>query len=462
MTAWRRAPLRLRLTLLFVPGMALVLIAVAAFTVHRTNRDLLAAVDAGLRSRAEVVAADVRTHGPSLVTINSDLIESDEAFAQIADASGAVLQSSPIVATEQLLPPPSAQALRGPTLFERQIRGIDGTTRLLAVPVIDSDGRWIVVVGASLQDRRDQVVDLTRTFALVLPIGLLLVAAAGWALIGGTLRPVERMRAQAASIATTDLQGRLTPGLANDEITRLGTTLNELLDRVQTSIERERRIVDDASHELRTPLSILRTELELALAQPRTAAELESALRSAAEETDHLVRLANDLLVLARARSGDLPLRLERVPLGSFLDEAAARHRSRSSATITVRVSDPDGEICADVSRMRQVLDNLLDNAIRHTPAGGRVDISGEVGARGAEVTVRDSGGGFAADTLDHAFEPFTRGADQDGHGLGLAIVKAIVDAHGGRVTATNDATGARVVMMLPHRELEAASSSLH
>ena len=418
MTTWRRIPLRLRLTLLFVPGMALMLTAVAVFTVHRTERDLLDAVDAGLRSRAEVIAGDIRTYGPSLSAIDSELIESDEAFAQIDDQYGAVVQSSPIVVGQPLLPAATVASLAGPGTFHHKVRGIDGQTRILAVPATTAGGRWVVVVGASLQDRHDQIVALTRTLAVALPIGLLVVAAAGWALMGGTLRPVERLRAEAAALATSDLGGRLNPGPANDEIARLGGTLNALLDRAQEAVDRERRLVDNASHELRTPLSILRAELELALAHPRSTAELQAALRSASEETDHLVRLAEDLLVLSRARAGDLPVRRERVSLGALLNEIVSRHRGRA-ADIVVTV-DSDGvndDVLVDVHRFRQAIDNLLDNASRHASPDGSVEVHGDVHAEGARVSVTDTGPGFAPDVLTSAFEPFVRGVDGDGIG---------------------------------------------
>ena len=135
------------------------------------------------------------------------------------------------------------------------------------------------------------------------------------------------MRREAAAISSSDPESRLTLPPADDEIQRLGITLNAMLDRVQGSVERERRFVDDASHELRTPLSILKAELELALARPRTSDELTAAIRSASAETDHLVRLAEDLLVLARSHDGRLPVRGETIDLRALLDRIAERHR---------------------------------------------------------------------------------------------------------------------------------------
>ena len=443
MNAWHRIPLRLRLTLLFVPGMAVLLAALAIVTVRQTGRDLLDTVDAGLRSRAEVVAAEVREYGPRLNNIRADLIESDEAFVQISDSTGAVVQSSAIVAGETLLPPATSRTLPEPSLFERRVAGIDGITRVLAVPVVRGTSRWVVAVGASLQDRQDQLASLTRTLEFAMPTGLLVVSVAGWLLVGAALRPVERMRAEASAIAVADLDGRLATGPARDELARLGETLNSMLDRVRQAVARERRLIDNASHELRTPLAILRTELDLALSRPRSNAELVDAQRRATRESDHLGSIADDLLVLSRARDGDLALRRQPTALSTLLDDTVRRHAPRAAAAgveITFNATSDLADL--DPTRMRQALDNLLDNAIRHTPPGGRVTARAGATAEHVRLDVIDTGCGFPSDLLDSVFEPFTRGGVQPGAGLGLAVVQAIATAHGGTAHASNSADG--------------------
>jgi len=312
----------------------------------------------------------------------------------------------------------------------------------------------VVVVGSSLQDRADQLLQLGVTLAIVTPIAVILIAIAGWLLAGAALRPVERMRREAAAISTSDPESRLTLPPANDEIRRLGTTLNEMLDRVQASVERERRFVDDASHELRTPLSIAEAALDLALARPRTPDELDAAIRSASAETDHLVRLAEDLLVLARAHDGRLPVRGEPTDLRALLDTIAERHQPAAvSAGVELSVDAPAVDVCVDVARLRQALDDLLDNALRHVPGGGRVCVTGVVDGGAIHVDVEDSGVGFSDDVLSRAFDPFVRGRaenDREGSGLGLAIVRVIAEGHGGSVEAENlPSGGARVSMIV-------------
>ena len=172
-----------------------------------------------------------------------------------------------------------------------------------------------------------------REFLLGGPAVLLLAILAGYAVAVAALRPVEAMRRRAAAIGASTPEKRLPVPAGRDELSRLAETLNDMLGRLQSALEHERRFVDDASHELRTPLALLKTELEIALRQPRSRDELEAALRSAADETDRLTRLAEDLLLVARADEGRLPIRLERVSARGLLGDVAARfERSRRRA----------------------------------------------------------------------------------------------------------------------------------
>jgi signal transduction histidine kinase len=231
-----------------------------------------------------------------------------------------------------------------------------------------------------------------------------------------------------------------------------------MLGRLEEAIERERRFVDDASHELRTPLSNLRAELELALRRSRTVAELERALTSAAEETDRLSRLAEDLLVLARADRGRLPVRRERVGVGEVVGSAVSSFAVRAAerdVTIEVVVDDDLGADL-DAVRIGQALGNLVDNAIRQTPPGGAVTVWAARENGALRLEVRDSGPGFPDGFLPGAFEPFARpdpgrSRPEGGTGLGLAIVRAVAEAHGGRAEASNrNGGGAVVVLTIP------------
>jgi signal transduction histidine kinase len=299
-------------------------------------------------------------------------------------------------------------------------------------------------VGETLGDRNDALRQLLTVFLIAGPAGVALASLAGWLLAGAALRPVERMRRRAAELSHADTRARLPVPRTGDELTRLATTLNDLLDRLHGALEREHRFVDDASHELRTPLAILKAELDLSMARPRTPAELQATVTSAARETDHLVRLAEDMLVLARVRAGSLPLRAETVHLPDLLRDAVAPMRPRAEELGTsVDVDTADSTVDVDPVRIRQAVQNLVDNALRH--GSGPVAVAARTSAEGLRITVTDQGPGVPSDLLGTAFEPFTRGpvrshgrpagsADSDGTyrgaGLGLAIVRS-----GGRGT---------------------------
>jgi len=296
---------------------------------------------------------------------------------------------------------------------------------------------------------RDEV--LTTLLALMLvvgPIALLLAAFAGYRLAGAALRPVESMRREAAEISSATSSRRLPVPEARDEVRRLGETLNKMLERLDEGLLRERRFVADAGHELRTPLSLLRTELELALRRPRSAEELERAIRSATEEVERLIRLAEALLVLDR--SGGEALRPAELDAGELLQAVARRFAAR--ATEEGRAIEVQGSATfrGDRDRLEQALGSLVDNALTH--GGGTVRLAAAPAEDSVELSVADEGEGFPPDFVQHAFERFSR-ADaartSGGAGLGLAIVDAVARAHGGRVSAN----GATVTLVLPAEE---------
>jgi signal transduction histidine kinase len=312
------------------------------------------------------------------------------------------------------------------------------------------------VVGVSLEDRNETLGNLGRLLLIGGPIALLLASLAGYGVATAALRPVERMRKRAAAISAAKPGIRLPVPEANDEIGRLGWTLNEMLARLEEAFERERTFVSDASHELRTPLAVLKTELELALGRGRSQEELEAALSSAVEETDRLVQLAEDLLVIARFDQGRLPVRLAPVEVETVLADVRARFAVRSRETARPLIAEaPDGlSLDADPERLRQALGNMVDNAFRH--GQGTVRISASASNGHVELHVSDEGPGFPNDFLDAAFERFTRadeGRGRGGTGLGLAIVEAIASAHSGQAHVSNRPDGgADVWLQLPAR----------
>ena len=452
MTRWARLPIRYRLSIAFGASVAVVVTGLSIFVYAQTGSSLLAAVDASLTSRADLLAPGVRDDGPAQVSVEPTLIEGTKVFAQVDDASGRVLRSTSTIARSRLLSPPEARSLRKATFYDRTVPGIGNVSRVLAVPVPVRHGRLVVVVGASLQDRHDELVQLAATLAIAGTAALVLISVGAWLALASALRPVERMRRQAADISASDPGRRLSLAGGGDEIALLGATLNQMLDRIEESVANERRLVDRASHELRTPLAIQRIDLDVALSGPQTVTELANALTSVSQENAHLTRLTEDLLVLSRARGGVLPVRLVPAALPALLEDARRRHGQRHGRGARVSFQAADRIVRVDPVWFRQAVDNLLDNALRHTPDGGRVEVRAAVRDGVLSVVVEDTGPGFDESLLGTAFEPFVRsGAGTEGResaGLGLTVVSMIARAHGGRVQAHNRAAGgARVTM---------------
>jgi two-component system, OmpR family, sensor kinase len=447
-----RVPIRIRLTLAFALLMALVLSGTGLFLYLRLGSTLDRTIDQGLRARAGDVGALVQQADTGLQDAHN-LRGPDNGFAQVAGMRGNIVDATPGLAHLPLLAAGQLQSARQHSLF--LVRTLGGErVRMLAVPVTAQGQRLVIVVGASLEPRATALTDLRRQLLVGGPIALLLASLAGYLLAAAALRPVERMGERAATISAASPGRRLPVPRADDEIARLGGRLNDMLARLEAAVERERTLVSDASHELRTPLALMKTEIELALAEPESAPVLAAALRSAGAETDRLSQLANDLLLLARVDSGALPLRRSRFSAGELLEPMAARfHRRMAEAGRQIEVvASSDVELLADRRRLEQALGNLIENALRH--GAGTVRLEAVERGDFVELHVGDQGTGFPQPFLDRAFERFSRadGARSTaGAGLGLAIVAAIAEAHGGKATASNPPDGgADIALTLP------------
>jgi two-component system OmpR family sensor kinase len=436
-----RLPIRIRLALAFAVVMAVVFAAVGAILYVRLGDTLDERIADTLEERTTALGATFDVTSPT--------IAGEDGLAQVLEPDGSVVAGNRTRAEELLLSAAELERARlGQITVGSELSGVD--YRLRATPVDDR----IVVVGEPLDDRDEALDGLLAQLLVVLPIALLVSALVGYLVAGAALRPVEAMRARAAGITSDSPERRLPLPRARDEIHRLGETLNQMLERLDAGLARERRFAADASHELRTPLAALRTELELAARRPRSPQELERALSSAREEVERLVRLAEDLLVLARADDGRLPLGVEEVSAPAVLGAVASRNEPRAAAAgrVLVASSPPGLMLSGDRQRLEQALDVLVDNALRHGRGTVRLDARAENGR--VVLAVSDEGTGFAPEFLPHAFERFSR-ADSarttGGTGLGLAIAEVIAQAHGGTAHAANlTRGGVEVWLALP------------
>src|SRR5436190_1033366 len=392
---WRGAE-EVPLSLVFSLAMALVLAGAAMFAYVRVGNELARGLDQELRGRAQDLSALVR-HGGSLRATNGRLVESGESFAQLVAADGRVVDATPVLRSASLLTREQlARAGRGALFVNRpSVPGLDEPARMLAVPV---KGR-VLIAGASRENRGETLSSLRDAFLIGGPLALVLASLAGYALAGAALRPIEAMHRRAAEISTSSLHERLPVANTRDEVLRLGETLNEMLARIEAGVGRERRFVADASHELRTPLALLTTELELALGRARSPDELRAALASTAESTGRLSRLADDLLLLARADDDSVPLTPEETDVADLAQQVGRRFGIRVDAEPLV--------VSADPLRLEQALANMIDNALRH--GGGDVALTAAGRNGTVELHVLDEGRGFPEEFVAHAFERFSR-----------------------------------------------------
>jgi signal transduction histidine kinase len=438
----RRWPIRIRLTAAFTAVIALVLLAVGALTVAHTKESLDAAITESLTYRLANLRPLAAATDPTLAGGDPDTAQ------QIIAPDGRVLAATPNLAGQTAVSSPSEldAARRGQLVADHpRLGNLEGPVRVAAGA---APGGRIVVAAQSLADRDAAVADLRNELATGFPIVLLAAALGAYLLAAAALRPVERMRARAAGISAIDGHARLPVPPARDEIHHLGTTFNELLQRLQDALERERQFVSDAGHELRTPLSLLTTELELALRRPRTNPELVAAIRSALNETTRLSRLARDLLTVAdTGRSAEPPT----VDLRAQL--LATGERYRHSLDGQLDIDCPASQyVRADRDDLDRIISNLIDNATQHGAPPITVHVK-SVGADNVEIRVADHGPGFPEGFLPRAFDRFSR-ADTarttGGAGLGLAIVDTLTQRNHGTVTADNrPAGGAEITIRL-------------
>lgn len=359
--------------------------------------------------------------------------------------------------------PLSAAARRNAAAGRETYETVDGLAaypvRVLTKPILAGGRvRNVIQVGMSQENLYATRRRFLWVMAAVLPLGLLLAAGGGWTLARRALAPVEDMVEAARRISAEHLAERLEETGTGDELDRLSGVLNAMLERLDLSFRQTRQFSADASHELQTPLTILQGELEVALRAPRASEAYREVIQSALQEIERMAVLVEGLLLLARADAGMLRLDLQPMDAAQLLAEVYERTQilaqSRALA-LHLEALEPH-VVYADRERLRRVLLNLVDNAIKYTPAGGRVTLS--LWPRGGCVclSVHDTGIGLSEAEQEHIFQRFHR-ADSarehgaQGSGLGLCIAHSIVEAHGGTLqVASHPGEGSTFTVCLP------------
>jgi heavy metal sensor kinase len=453
---------RVRLTLVYTGVVTVALcIGGAVFWLVFTDA-AMGTIDSSLRGQAQVLSSGLRISGSTVLFNGGRILPSETAEgapigALVLSADGRVLDQAGNAipaAAAQALALPAASSNRAPVIESRSFG--PRHERILVQGIAAPEGHLSLILTHSLEEY-DKTVGLTAVLLVTTVVILGLTAAvSGYWLAGRALRPVRIITATARDLSEHSLDRRLMLDLPPDELGSLATTFNQMLDRLEAAFTALRRFTADAAHELRSPLAALRAEVEVVLRRPRESSDYRAALEVVLTQTERLSGVTDQLLLLARADAGTLQPRRQSLDVVDLLEELADRWRplaSGSGVEIAVRVPAA-GVIDADPTLLRRLLNNLLDNAIRHTPPRGCVTLSAEVG-EGWVFAVDDSGPGVPDDLRPFLFERFRSSADRHhkgGVGLGLFLCAAIAQSHGGSIRLADPSTGhgARFVVTLP------------
>jgi heavy metal sensor kinase len=485
---------RVRLTVWYSAVLAVVLILVCVTTylivqktsMQRTDGDLAVLADSFLVTfNAELQDAGSTQDSPVFAAAQQSMIEhrSNSDTFVVLGPSGEVVANSRTAAASNARAESSVARVLASEEFQRfaksessqetaleTMRGEHFRFRAYSRQFKAKGASYLLIVLHSLRAQNEMLETIRLTFTWMILIGLLLAGTGGYFLARKSLAPVVEMGVHARRIGATNLHERLPVLNANDELGQLATIFNDLLNRLDQSFDRQRRFIADASHELRTPLAILRGEAEVAMSQQgRSAADYLESLGILHQETSRLIKIVEDLFTLTRADSGQYPLSPEDVYLEEVVADCAHSARTLASEKhIELRVeASSECLVRGDRALLRRMILNLLDNAIKYTTEGGRVDISCRASTEQVEMHVTDTGPGIPAELHSRIFERFfradparSRSGREGGAGLGLSIALWIAEAHNGRLELLrSDATGSHFAVCLPRPSIAPAGT---
>lgn len=459
--------LRVRLTLWYGSALAMVLITFSVVLYVLTARNLRDDVDQSLEETATAAVRSLQERGflplideEELLSQFPELARIDK-FFQIFSPSGTITIRSPNIRQHEV--PLSRTALEatlnGQTILESAKYPHEPPLRLISVPIIHRDNLlYIVQVGTSMESIEDTLRRFLILLVVAMPIALAVSLAAGWFLAGRALRPVDAITLAAQRIAAGDLSQRLTMPTAPDEIGRLAGTFNNMIGRLDTSFRQIRQFTSDASHELRTPLTVMKGETELVLRRPRALEDYQAVLESNLEEIDRMTRIVEELLFLSRADMGEVKMESKPVLLEALVEDIhrqtplLGQDRNIEVVLGTVMPALVQG----DELRLRELLLNLVENAIKYSHPGGKVEIGLVTVGQEAILSVTDQGIGIGPEDHTKIFNRFfrtdgARNHTKKGTGLGLAICAWIVEFHKGRISVKSDVgQGSTFTVTLP------------
>lgn len=459
-----------RLTLWYVSALALILVLFGISVYVMLSRALHRRVDEGLRSTIEISITSL-THDTqegqspqSAAQSTAAELSHPQQAMMIFDDRGQLLATHPGEEELQIqLPDPATIPNTDVSLYTITNGGNKNSNHRIAmrrVTIPPAGTPYIIVASQPLKPVEDELESLREILYFAAPVVLLMAGFGGWFLARQGLAPVTAMARSARQIGAGSLDQQLPIVNPRDELGQLATTFNELLARLNAAFEEQRRFMADASHELRNPLSVMSTAAGVTLKKEhREEEEYREALEMIAEQTRRLSRIVNDMFMLARADSGQYPLRKRPVYLNDLLEEVArAGAVLASDRKASVQLTNlPEAVFHGDEDLLRQMMLNLVDNAVKFSPSDGRVTLSLERREDDYVLSVIDTGPGIPPEARRHIFERFYRAdrvrtrAEDGGAGLGLAIARWIARAHDGDIELEESgAIGAKFIVRLP------------
>jgi heavy metal sensor kinase len=439
--------IRFRLTLWYIVLLAVILAAFCVAIYFMMRNSLYENLDDSLEERAEELAPFVVVQDASTLqeVFPGGGGQEIEQFVVLYDGAGRFAFTD-TAGRGIPLPPITEDDISAAIDGDSVTESIDynGSTFRTRLTPVTHEGEIIgaLAVGRTLEGVNETLNTLLLIMAIAYPATLVLASVGGIFLASRALGPIDRVTQHARRISADDLSQRLDLDLPDDEVGRLARTFDEMLERLDEAFRRQRQFTADASHELRTPLTAIKGQVEVALNRERSPDAYREVLRTVNEEIDRLIRLVASLLTLARADAGQVPLHRERVDVSHLVSSAVEQVRPLAEERGIALASDagPTAALDADEGLLTQLLLNLLDNAIKHTPSGGRVTAGWTASDGRIELSVRDTGSGIPPEDLPRVFDRFYRvdkarsSADGSGTGLGLSISRWIARAHGGEI----------------------------
>lgn len=449
-------PIRLRLTLWYVLLMASSFAAVGALLLVRFQRSLQQSLDESLRITVSQTVAGME--------VEEDLAELGRLVLEIGpgdpEAGFAVRLVSASGEIWGMHGDPQAVWGSAPEGLSTHRAGSGASWRVLSEPIRGSDGLIVAHVQStrSLEDMNAAVAGLLTQFLWGTPVVLLLAGAGGYFLAGRALAPIRIVTAAARDISTRDLSMRIGYSGAADEIGDLARTFDAMLTRLEEGFSRERRFTADAAHELRTPLTALKGQLEVTMSRPRFSAEYAEAMDAMRNEVDRLIALSGALLFLSRADQDRLAIEQRPIDLRELLEIVVEQFAaSAAEKSLVVESALPDLSVVnGDPDHLARIFANLMDNAVKYTPSGGRISVLGESSTGEIVTRIYNSGPGIPAEHLPFLFDRFYRvetgrSRASGGAGLGLNIARELARLHGGDIRAESSPEhGTTFTVLLP------------